>query len=77
GYVRFDSFLHPLNEQAGELPIIWKRMLQLGLNPGGSGVDTKYSDSDSDKFGWVELINFKNMSLAENLTQERKSFLIN
>ncbi|MEJ6476956.1 DEAD/DEAH box helicase [Pseudoalteromonas piscicida] len=77
GYIRLDSFLHPLNVQTGELPVIWKRMLQLGFNPGGSGVDTKYSDSDSNKFGWVELINFQNMSLAENLTHEKNNFLIN
>ena len=78
GYVKLDSFLHPLNEQVRELPVIWKRMLQLGFNPGGSGVDTKYSQPrGSDEFGWVELINFQKMSLAENLTQEKMSFLIN
>ncbi|SIS41203.1 DEAD/DEAH box helicase [Neptunomonas antarctica] len=77
GYVRVDSFLHPVSDQCRDLPVIWKRMLKLGINPAGSGVDVKYAQLDSDEFGWVELINFDETLLAENLTQAKKSFLMN
>lgn len=77
GYVRLDSFLNPISDSSLELPVIWKRMLQLGMNPAGSGVDVKYAQRHSEEFGWVELINFNENLLASNLTQERKNFLIN
>ncbi|MFS1466057.1 DEAD/DEAH box helicase [Vibrio lentus] len=75
GYVRLDRFLNHLNDQDLELPVIWKRMLKLGINPGGSGVDVKYHKLNDSSFGWVELINFDDGSVVNNLTQDRISFL--
>lgn len=75
GYVRLDKFLNQINEQSLDLPIIWKRMLKLGINPGGSGVDVKYRQLNENSFGWVELINFDDRVIANNLTQDKINFL--
>lgn len=75
GYVRLDNVLSQINEQSLDLPIIWKRMLKLGINPGGSGVDVKYRQLNENSFGWVELINFDDGVIANNLTKDKINFL--
>lgn len=75
GYVRLDDFLHPVNHDKLDLPIIWQKMLELGINPAGSGVDVRYQQLASGVFGWTELINFDEKLLAKNLTTGHKSFL--
>jgi DEAD/DEAH box helicase domain-containing protein len=78
GYVRLDSFLHPVSDAKVDVPIIWQKMLELGVNPAGSGVDVKYCQSRHEQsFGWVDLIDFDKAILANNLTVEKKNFLIN
>jgi DEAD/DEAH box helicase domain-containing protein len=76
GYVRMDDFLHLLSDQDQNLPVIWQRMLNLGINPAGAGVDVKYHQRENDSsFGWVELINFDEQLLADGLTNDKKDFL--
>jgi DEAD/DEAH box helicase domain-containing protein len=77
GYVRLDDFLSPVSDQKLEVPIIWQKMLGLGINPAGSGVDVKYRQRDGDSFDWVDLINFDEILLTDNLTQDKKDFIIN
>jgi Lhr-like helicase len=77
GYVRLDDFLRPISDQGLETPIVWQRMLGLGINPAGSGVDVKYRQRDGDSFDWVDLINFDELLLNDNLTQDKKDFIIN
>ncbi|MDC2888709.1 hypothetical protein [Psychrosphaera algicola] len=73
GYVRLDSFLHPVSQDKLDVPIIWQRMLELGVNPAGSGVDVKYLQSrNGQSFGWVDLIDFDKALLANNLTEEKR-----
>ncbi len=76
-YVRLDDFLHPVSDQSRNLPVIWQRMLKLGMNPAGSGVDVKYQQRNEGSFGWVDLINLDENLLVENLTRDQKNFLIN
>ena len=76
GYVRLDDFLHPLNEQCESLSAIWGKMLGIGVNPAGPGVDVKYNNRH--EFGWAELIDFEDEepSLRNNLTTAQRDFLI-
>lgn len=77
GNVRIDEFLSPLSDQELDVPIIWKRMLELGVNPGGPDVDVKHRTREDGSFGWTELINFDENKLSNKLTQDKKDFLIN
>jgi DEAD/DEAH box helicase domain-containing protein len=77
GYVRIDDFLHPLNDQCTTMPVIWRKMLAIGINPAGPGVDTRYDQIN--KFDWAELINFKSeeSSFRDQISTVQRDFLIN
>jgi DEAD/DEAH box helicase domain-containing protein len=53
GYVRVDDFLHNPDPQSADLPSIWKRFAEIGMNPAGSGVDARRLTDTED---WTSLI---------------------
>ncbi|MBO1111840.1 DEAD/DEAH box helicase [Bordetella petrii] len=55
GYVRLDDFLNDPDSELAELPVIWRRLAQLGVNPAGPSVDAKRILRDAD---WTSLIDF-------------------
>lgn len=79
GYVRIDSFLFPLHDDLQSLPVIWKRMLKLGLNPAGPDIDKQFYQKKDDAFWWGELINFDSQTpeIKPNQPTSRQNFLIN
>lgn len=77
GNIRLDEFLCPLSDQELDVPIIWKKMLEYGLNPGGPDVDLKYQLKADGSFSWPELINFSDNKLINNLSRDKLNFLIN
>ncbi len=53
GYVRIDDFLNEPDSRVSDLPPIWRRLSELGVNPAGSGVDAKRISTTDD---WTALI---------------------
>lgn len=53
GYVRVDDFLNDPNPTTSELPPIWRRFAELGVNPAGSGVDARRISETED---WTALV---------------------
>ena len=53
GYVRVDDFLHNPDPKLPDLPSIWRRFAEIGVNPAGSGVDARRLSEAED---WTALI---------------------
>lgn len=59
GYVRLDDFLNDPNPNVAELPPIWRRLAELGVNPAGPGVDARRISQTED---WTSLIKFDSVN---------------
>jgi len=53
GYVRIDDFLSDPDPRMADLPPIWRRLVELGVNPAGSGVDARRISTTDD---WTALV---------------------
>jgi DEAD/DEAH box helicase domain-containing protein len=54
GYVRLDSFLHDPQPTQEAMPPIWARLVGLGVNPAGPGVDVRRVHGGD----WTSLVHF-------------------
>lgn len=80
GYVRLDDFMPQLHDNCDNNPALWQRLLALGINPAGPGVDVrgKKIHGNEQSFHWANLANTEGVLPlfdASQLNTAKRGFL--